>query len=299
MHVAGDIPVLAQAQDNDIALTDWNASLQLSFEQRTGQGTVLARRRHHGPLQVQKALYPEGRQICHVTLLHPPSGIAGGDRLEIDIDVGQGAHAVLSTPGATRWYKANGRSAGQTVRLDVARDGCLDWLPQENIFFENADAHSEVCIALSSGARAIGWEITQLGSICRTNAWDAGRVALRTTVTLDSQPLWIDATRFCASDPVRRSAACMAGYPVMGTLWAFGPAMDDDLADQLGQDMPWTDTLRAGFTCIPSAGGQCLCLLRVLGVHAQEVRNLLIAQWTLLRPIVLGVPAQPLRLWRT
>jgi len=289
----------AGAHSPHALLGNWDASLRLSFEHRPGRGTVLARRQHQGPLQVQKALYPEGSRICHVTVLHPPSGIAGGDRLEMEINVGPGAHAVLGTPGATRWYKSNGRQSAQTVRLDVARGACLDWLPQENIFFEDADARSDVRVSLSNGSRAIGWEITQLDTVRKESAWDAGRIALETTLSLDAHPLWIDAAMFRAGDAVRKSAACLADYPVMGTLWAFGPDMEGDMADRLGQDMPWTDSLRAGFTHIPVADAQCLCLLRVLGMHAQDVRNLLVALWERLRPMILGVDAQPLRLWRT
>jgi urease accessory protein len=299
MYRSSDPSTSAGAHSPHALLTGWDASLYLSFEHRPAQGTVLARRRHQGPLQVQKALYPEGPQICHVTVLHPPSGIAGGDRLEMEIEVGAGAHAVLGTPGATRWYKSNGRQSAQTVRLDVAPGACLDWLPQENIFFEDADARSDVHVLMSNGSRAIGWEMAQLGTVSKASAWDAGRVALGTTLSLDDCPLWVDAAALQADDAVRNSVACLAGYPVMGTLWAFGPDLGGDAADQLGQDMPWSDALRAGFTHIPVANGQCLCLLRVLGAHAQDVRNLLIALWMRLRLMILGVAAQPLRLWRT
>lgn len=101
-------------------LDQWRAGLTLGFAPGHAGRTVLRERAHYGPMLVQRALYPEGPQVCHVAILHPPSGIAGGDALEIRVDVAGGARAALTTPGATRWYKSNGRQASQDVHLRVA-----------------------------------------------------------------------------------------------------------------------------------------------------------------------------------
>src|SRR5438094_9519722 len=108
----------------------WKARLSLSFA-RDGNRSVLAGRSHEGPLVVQKPLYPEGGAICHAIVVHPPGGIAGGDELALSATVGDGAAALLTTPGAAKWYRSAGPWAKQSVAFDV--EGTLEWLPQETI----------------------------------------------------------------------------------------------------------------------------------------------------------------------
>src|SRR5258707_14454266 len=112
----------------------WPAELHLRFARRETR-TVLVERRHSGPLTVQKALYPEGEEVCHAVIVHPPGGIAGGDELLFEIDLEANSRAVVSTPAATKWYKAPLRQCRQQVMIRLAHGSSLDWLPQENIFF--------------------------------------------------------------------------------------------------------------------------------------------------------------------
>ena len=58
-----------------------------------GKTRTIQERRHAGPLIVQKAIYPEGEQICHVVIVHPPGGIAGGDQLTLEIDLAANSSA--------------------------------------------------------------------------------------------------------------------------------------------------------------------------------------------------------------
>lgn len=278
----------------------WPASLRLRFALR-GARSAMVERRHCGPLSVQKALYPEGG-ICHAVMLHPPAGIAGGDTLDIDVEVEQGAHAVLTTPGATKWYKSLGRDATQTVRLTVGAGARLDWLPQENIVFDDARAGIDTTVTVLPGGSAIGWDAVVLGRQASGEQWTRGAVRFDTRVLTAQRPLWIEQALLRADSALRGSRAGLDGLPVMGTLWAVGAGATQELAERLAAQLPYGPDLRAGVTCLAHGGqhdGASMLLLRVLGAGIEPVRAVLVAAWTALREPIHGVPARPLRLWAT
>lgn len=278
--------------------TGWHAALTLGFA-RHDTRTVLATRRHHGPLVVQKSLHPEGPGICHAIVVHPPGGIAGGDALTIDIDVGNEAHALLTTPGATKWYKSQGRFGAQDITLTVHDGAKLDWLPLENIVFDHADVRQRITVRLGEGATVIGWDATLLGRQAAGEQWTQGdwrsNFELRDA---NDRLLWAEQAMLGAQDAQRSDgtgSAGLAGFPVFATLWAVGRACTRELAESLAEGLPFNDALRAGITCLPDN----VLVLRVLGREVEAVRQLLISHWLTLRPIVHGVPGELPRIWAT
>ncbi|MDC6177569.1 urease accessory protein UreD [Ralstonia solanacearum] len=282
------------------AFSSWEATLRLAFARR-GERTVLASCRHQGPLRVQKALYPEGEGVCHVVLLHPPAGIAGGDVLDIGIGLGADAHAVLTTPGATKWYKSLGRTATQRVAIRLDAGARLDWLPQENIVFNQACPIIDLTLDLASGATAIGWDTTMLGRHAAGESWQAGHIAMHTRLRCEGQPLWIEAAAFDAQSPVLGATMGMAGFHVVGTLWAVGEGATEALAETLAEQLPYNDDIRAGATCLVQerSGRPNVLLLRVLARRPEAARALLSQTWLALREPIHSVAGRPLRLWAT
>ena len=123
---------------NTVALAEpsaacWRARLELGFDQHRGI-TRLGHRKRFGPLAVQRPFYPEGAP-CHVYLLHPPGGVVGGDQLDIDITLGENCQALITTPGAAKFYRSEGSVAQQQISMQLAPGAELEWLPQENILF--------------------------------------------------------------------------------------------------------------------------------------------------------------------
>jgi urease accessory protein len=268
--------------------SSWNASLSLRYTADGGR-TVVARR-HDGPLQVQKALYPEGDAVCHTIVVHPPGGIAGGDALTIAAHCAPGAHALLTTPGATRWYKADGQRARQSVQLDVA--GSLEWLPQETLVFDQAVVASTIDIALAGNAATVGWDVVVLGRTAASETLREGEFAQTIRLTADETLLWSERTRVTGGDALLESPVGLAGNPVFGCLWAYGPAWPDDVVESVREGLP----AAAAVTRVAPR----LLLARALGSTTSIVRDALQEVWRRTRPLVFdGRAAVAPRIWST
>ncbi|TAF81676.1 MAG: urease accessory protein UreD, partial [Curvibacter sp.] len=101
--------------------------------------------------------------ICHNVLVHPPGGLVGGDTLSLDISVGTGAHGLITTPGATRFYRSEGPVATQETSLKLEEGARLEWLPLEAICYDGCHAVNRLQLQLAPGAQCLGWDLTALG----------------------------------------------------------------------------------------------------------------------------------------
>lgn len=273
--------------------TTWRARLDLAFE-RQATTTRLTRREHVGPLRVQKPLYPEGEAVCHTIVLHPPSGIAGGDRLEIGVDVAPHAHALLTTPGAGKWYRSAGPWAEQRLDFSVAADGVLEWLPQESIVFDGARAAMTNHFTLAEGAHFIGMETLCLGRRASGESFAAGELRLETRVERDGRPIWLERGRLAGGDPLLSSPAGLAGFSVSGTLLAVAPGLAPELAAACRGIAPAEADARHGVTQLPD-----ILVARYLGHSSEAARHWFTQLWRALRPALIGREAHMPRIWNT
>ena len=275
------------------AATAWRAEIALQFVRRES-ATILTLRRHHGPLRVQKALYPEGEEICHAILLHPPAGIAGGDELEIRIAVEKNAHALLTTPGAGKWYGSSGSQASQRLNLQVAAGAMLEWLPQETIFFNGCRAAINNHITLAADARYLGWDVWCMGRSASGERFDQGELRIATDIRLADMPLWIEQGRIAGGSPLLHASAGFAGRSVCGTLLAAGVTIAPELLATCRKVLPGEGDALHGITVLPQ-----LLVARYLGHSSEAARAWFVDLWRLLRPALAGCEAQLPRIWST
>lgn len=271
----------------------WRAELELQFARRDA-ATLLTQRKHLGPLRVQKALYPEGEAVCHAILLHPPAGIAGGDELEISVTVGEQAHALLTTPGASKWYRSAAPWASQSIALNVAPGAILEWLPQETIFFSGCRAAMRQTITLAPDARYLGWDVWCIGRKASGEHFDRGELRVATEVYLDEQPLWLEQGQIKGGGPLLQSAAGLAGRSVCGTLLAAGATIAPEMLAACRPVLPTETNALHGITVLPQ-----LLVARYLGDSSEAARAWFVGLWRVLRPALFGREVQVPRIWNT
>ncbi len=258
--------------------------------------TVLIENRHSGPLLVQKAIYPEGARICHAVIIHPPGGIAGGDELTVEIDLEANSNAVVTTPAAAKWYKAPLQECRQQTAIRLAKGSTLDWLPQENIFYNATHAVSAFTLQIEPGATAIGWEMGLLGRQESGEQWLEGSLRFETSIErTGGQPLWVERLLLDASASLRKACQGLHGFNAFGTLWAIGSGCTAAVAEELAPDLPFETGLRAAVTWLPEE----ILLVRGLAHDVDRLRQMMMDCWMRLRPHVHGLPSHRLRLWAT
>jgi len=266
----------------------WHARLELGFR-RAGARTILAHRRHVGPLIVQRPFYPEGG-TCHVYLVHPPGGIVGGDAVELQAALEPESHALLTTPAATRFYRAGPHPRATLLQQLDVRDAALEWLPQETIVFDGARAQSTTRVQLHGEARFMGWEIGCLGRPANGERFTSGELRQDFLLYKDGQPLLLDRMRLAGSSAALDAAWGFAGAQAMGTLLMY-PARNIDLA--VLREFPGGSARHA----ISVVDEVLVC--RALAPEAEALRQLFTRIWLQLRESLVGCPAVAPRIWAT
>jgi urease accessory protein len=269
----------------------WLARLRLGFDVLNGRSR-LAERAHEGPLVVQKLLYPEGPAVCQAIVVHPPGGVAGGDELEIAVCAARGAQVQLTTPGATKWYRGFNREAAQRTRLSLQAGSLCEWLPQENIVFDGAQAGMRLDIELEASAVCCAWEFTCLGRPGSSAPFTTGSLTQSTRVFRAGVPLFRERAVLEAGGPLLDAQTVLGGHCAYGTLLVAGLQVPENILERAREVLDACPT--AGITALDS-----LLVARWVGDRVEDGRSLFTSVWAVLRPWYAGRMAVVPRIWAT
>lgn len=295
-----------QATQTKTIKNSWLASLglEISF---SSHGSQLIRTQRNGPLSVQKAFYPEGKNCAHIYLLHPPAGIVSGDELRINIDVNQQAHCLITTPGANRFYRARDNiSIGDSKQLqhceiNLAAQAKCENFPLETIVYEGADGFNTVDIKLNSASAYLGWDITCLGLPRSNQLFNKGHYTQLNRVYCNSTLIYHDRIAIKPENNIHHHIAGLNQHHVFATFLAYAPkaqltqAIQKKLMTELRADI----TKMQAENKVSISQIRQLLVIRYLGDHAEECKALFIQLWQKIRPIYLNKAANIPRIWHT
>jgi urease accessory protein len=254
----------------------WHAQLDIDYA-RESERTV-ARYVHSGPLRILQSLYPEGDAICHNVIVHPPGGLVGGDTLDLSAQVAPGAHGLLTTPGATRFYRSDSATALQRTRLTLQEGARLEWLPLEALCYNGCQAENRLTLELASGAEFLGWDVTALGLPLAGQPFESGRFVQH----LEIPGHWLERGCIDAADQrLLNSPLGLAGHRCMASLFfATGTALERtrrDTALDIARELIATHPLAA--TCGATSPQPGLVIVRALAPVVEPAMQLLQQIW--------------------
>jgi len=272
----------------------WHASLQLDYSLSAERS--VAHFRHSGPLRILQSLYPEGDSVCHNVLVHPPGGLVGGDTLDIQASVASGAHGLVTTPGATRFYRSLGEQAVQRAHVTLAADARLEWLPLEALCYSGCLAENRLTMELAPGAEMMGWDVTALGL---PNA-DLPFVKGSFKQHIEVPGVWLERAQLAAQDELLlNNPLGLAGHRCMATLFfAAGSKLDRkrrQAALDVAREVLDAHSLQA--TAGATSPNEQVVVVRVLAPVVEPAMDLLKQVWRAWRRHFWQLEAPSPRIW--
>jgi len=274
----------------------WHAQLDISYTPE--QQRTVARHSHNGPLRILQSLYPEGDAICHNVLVHPPGGLVGGDTLDMTVAASGNAHGLLTTPGATRFYRSAGELALQRTRIDLQDQARLEWLPLEALAYNQCHAENRLTLSLAPEAEFMGWDVTAFGLPSAALPFEQGSFLQH----IEVPGVWLERGRIDAMDKrLMDGPMGLAGHRSMASLFfVSGKPLERHRRDaglELARSLVAAHTLQA------SAGVSCpnpqVMVLRVLSPLVEPAMQLLRQVWVGWRAHFWQLPAVSPRIWST
>lgn len=277
----------------------WKARLSLAYC-RKPQKTVLSTMRFEGPLRVQRPFYPEGER-CHTYLLHPPGGMVSGDQIDIDVQVNRDANATITTPSAGKIYAADSANVvqRQNIRLAVDEGATLEFLPQENILFNAANAELSTEIALEETSRLIAWDLVSFGRPHGGFLFESGSLKQTLNISIGGELQLHEGFKTDPKLRILQSPVGLMGFKHMASMFIAAPEQQEHYPKWIDIIRDTLDNLDATTQLIGVTQQRKLILVRALAEDIESLRNVFIKIWQTIRPEVMDAEPITPRIWLT
>jgi urease accessory protein len=257
---------------------------------RRGEITAISDLYQKAPCRV---LFPHGEpdDPFSAVLLTTSGGLTGGDSLDVEIGIGQGASATITTQAAEKIYRSTGDDCTVRVRLNVAADAWGEWLMQETILFDGARLSRRTEANLAATGRLLAVESLVFGRTAMGESFNHGHVHDIWRIRRDGKLIWADAIKLEGDIAAERAKPFGFGKAAgCATIVYVGP----DAARHL-------DAAREAISASEVQGGATsfdgVMILRLLADDAVHLRQAVALSLSRLRSAIAGLPARLPRVW--
>jgi urease accessory protein len=268
-----------------------NGHLSLSFEYR-GNQTVMTHNQSTLPLRASNPIHLDEDDALCVMLLNPTGGLLGGDSLVTDINLGQAAHVVLTTPSASKVYRTDTDSAVHQTTINVAQSGVVEYIPDHVIPHPGSSFSQSLVVNLELGSSAIIFDGFSVGRIARAERWLFKGFATNLEVNVSGKLVCRDRIKIQPNTWIPSGLGGLEDSNYTGTMLVCA-----------GRDLDWqemtnniarllSETCNAVGAASTLAGGGCLVRYHTETAHSLNETNK--ALWAVARRSLLG--KQPVEL---
>ena len=274
--------------------------LRLGFEQRDGR-TILVDLESRAPCLAQRALHCDEAlpDMAWLFTISTAGCVLQGDRLALDVTLGPGARAHITTQSATKLHTMDANHAQQLQAITLAEGAYLEFLPLPLIPHRETRFVSETRIVIDPTASLLCSEIVQPGRRHHhpDECFGATVLSLATAAArpdgseLFSERLLIEPRR----NPMRQTGV-MDGFEVFANVILCTP---DRTAERIHEQVSAEVDLDAGVAfgaCrLPNGAG---LVYKVLGRETAQVKAKVREFWAIARREITGAAIPPLQFWR-
>lgn len=265
----------------------------LAHFKRAGERTYLADSFFRVPLQLMRPNYPEGEAPAHMTLINPTGGHVGGDVLELEIALDEGARVLWTTQGATKVYKSLGEPVISTTRIEMGEGSGLELMPDPIIPYKDSIYAQETEISMAEGARLLYGESLYHGRVASGEHFDYSSLRLKLHIDNGGAPLLRDVMEVKPEESNPERLGLFEPYPYLGSFYVAGGADEalNHIAEQVESLLAGASGLAGGCTRLTGPGA----LVRWLADSPEVMRKTHFEIWGIARKTLFGREATPLR----
>ncbi len=220
----------------------------------------------------------------------------GGDTLDMQVAASGDSHGLVTTPGATRFYRSSGEPALQRTLIQLGDQARLEWLPLEALCFDGCLAENRLTIDLAPQAEFMGWDVTAFGLPLAKQPFERGNFCQH----IEVPGLWLERGHLNATDSrLMQGPLGLNGNCCMASLFFIAGTRLDRTRRELA-----LDSARGSMASHPlsaTSGATCpnerMVVVRVLAPVVEPAMQMLKGVWATWREVLWGKPASSPRIW--